>query len=252
MSWLADGLTAGATAARRRLRVGRAQPARRRGRAPGPRGRRGPRRAGARGGQAARPRTRARRPHAVPARRRCHHRTGRGRRAGGDRRQPGLGSRRRGAQPLDYAAALSGMRDRVRRGGRVVYGDGIWSRSPTPEADRSPRRAGRRVRLASPSWSTSPSSTGSPRSPYRRPAWRSGTRSSPASPRGYATWLAAHEPDHPDADEVRAAGQRGSATPTSAATAASSGLALPPAARCVRAGYHRPRDFPAPPRPRWS
>jgi predicted O-methyltransferase YrrM len=38
------------------------------------------------------------------------------------------------AQPLDYASALDGIRDRVRRGARVVYGEAVWTRSPTPEA----------------------------------------------------------------------------------------------------------------------
>jgi len=38
------------------------------------------------------------------------------------------------AQPLPYAAALAALRSLVPRGGRVVYGDGIWSRPPTPEA----------------------------------------------------------------------------------------------------------------------
>ncbi len=36
--------------------------------------------------------------------------------------------------PLDYAAALSGIRSRVRRGSPVVYGEAVWTRSPTPEA----------------------------------------------------------------------------------------------------------------------
>ncbi len=37
-------------------------------------------------------------------------------------------------QPLAYAAALDAIRGRVRDGGRVVFGDGIWSRPPTPAA----------------------------------------------------------------------------------------------------------------------
>jgi SAM-dependent methyltransferase len=37
-------------------------------------------------------------------------------------------------QPLDYSSALAAMRARVTPGGRLVYGDAIWSRSPTPEA----------------------------------------------------------------------------------------------------------------------
>jgi hypothetical protein len=38
------------------------------------------------------------------------------------------------AQPIDYQAALGALHARVRRGGRVVYGEGIWSAPPTAEA----------------------------------------------------------------------------------------------------------------------
>lgn len=38
------------------------------------------------------------------------------------------------AQPLDYAAALDALHATVPPGGRVLYGDSIWSRSPTPQA----------------------------------------------------------------------------------------------------------------------
>ena len=38
------------------------------------------------------------------------------------------------AQPLAYDAALAALRRLVSRGGRVIYGDGIWSRPPTPAA----------------------------------------------------------------------------------------------------------------------
>lgn len=38
------------------------------------------------------------------------------------------------AQPLDYAAALRALRATVSGGGRVVYGESIWSRPPTPQA----------------------------------------------------------------------------------------------------------------------
>ncbi len=37
-------------------------------------------------------------------------------------------------QPLDYDSALTALRAKVRRGARVVYGEGIWSRPPTPAA----------------------------------------------------------------------------------------------------------------------
>ena len=38
------------------------------------------------------------------------------------------------AQPLDYAAALTALRALLPRGGRLVYGEGIWSAPPTPAA----------------------------------------------------------------------------------------------------------------------
>jgi cyclopropane fatty-acyl-phospholipid synthase-like methyltransferase len=38
------------------------------------------------------------------------------------------------AQPLDYAAALTALRALLSRGGRLVYGEGIWSTPPTPAA----------------------------------------------------------------------------------------------------------------------
>jgi SAM-dependent methyltransferase len=36
--------------------------------------------------------------------------------------------------PLDYSSALTALRRYLPRGGRLVYGEGIWSRRPTPEA----------------------------------------------------------------------------------------------------------------------
>lgn len=37
-------------------------------------------------------------------------------------------------RPLDYAAALTAIRATVPRGSRVVYGEAVWSRPPTPQA----------------------------------------------------------------------------------------------------------------------
>lgn len=37
-------------------------------------------------------------------------------------------------QPLDYASALMALRAKVSRGAPVVYGEGIWSNPPTPQA----------------------------------------------------------------------------------------------------------------------
>lgn len=38
------------------------------------------------------------------------------------------------AQPLDYAAALRALRALLPRGGRLVFGESIWSQPPTPRA----------------------------------------------------------------------------------------------------------------------
>lgn len=38
------------------------------------------------------------------------------------------------AQPMDYASALDAIRGTVSPGARVLYGEGIWSRPPTPQA----------------------------------------------------------------------------------------------------------------------
>jgi hypothetical protein len=113
--------------------------------------------------------------------------------------------------PLDYAAALAALRRLLSRGGRLVYGEGIWSRPPTPEATAplaglddeyvDPRTlldlavdhgfavvAAHEASLDE--WDT----------------FESGFTA------GYAHWLAEHPADHPDADRVRelAARQRAS------------------------------------------
>jgi cyclopropane fatty-acyl-phospholipid synthase-like methyltransferase len=111
------------------------------------------------------------------------------------------------AQPLDYAAALTALRALLPRGGRLVYGEGVWSSPPTPEAIAP--LAGRDdeyvtlrelVDLADAhgfavmaaheadldEWDT----------------FESGFAA------GYARWLAEHPADDPDATEVRALAAR--------------------------------------------
>ena len=111
------------------------------------------------------------------------------------------------AQPLAYAAALSGMRERVRRGARVVYGEGIWTRSPTPEAvaPLSGREdefvfLGELVDLAVDN-GFAPVVV-QEASLEEWDAFESGYTAR------FATWLATHEPDHPAVDEVRARARR--------------------------------------------
>jgi SAM-dependent methyltransferase len=111
------------------------------------------------------------------------------------------------AQPLAYGAALSGIRDRVRLGGRVLYGDGIWTRSPTPEATAP--LAGRDdefvtlaelVDLAVEHGFATVAVQEASLDEWD--AFESGFTA------GYATWLATHPPDHPDAEEVRGLARR--------------------------------------------
>jgi SAM-dependent methyltransferase len=106
-------------------------------------------------------------------------------------------------QPLPYAAALAGIRDRVRPGARVLYGDGIWSRSPTPEAIAP--LAGREdefvalaelVELAVEHGFVPIAVHEANLDEWD--AFESGFSA------GYASWLAAHDHDHTDAAEVRA------------------------------------------------
>jgi len=110
-------------------------------------------------------------------------------------------------QPLPYVAALSGIRDRVRLAGRVLYGEGICSRSPTPEATAP--LAGRDDEFVTlPELLDLAVEHGfapiavQEASQDEWDAFESGFTAH------YATWLATHEPDHPDAPEVRERARR--------------------------------------------
>ncbi len=111
------------------------------------------------------------------------------------------------AQPLDYSAALSGIRARVRRGARVVYGEAVWSRSPTPAATAPlSGRDDEFVPLAdlvdlAVEHGFAPVAV-QEASLEEWDAFESGFTA------GYATWLAEHGIDHPDAEEVRARAKR--------------------------------------------
>ena len=106
------------------------------------------------------------------------------------------------AQPLDYAAALAALRALLPRGGRLVYGEGIWSRPPTPEAiaplagrDDEYVALGTLVRVAEAHGFAVVAAHEATLDEWD--AFESGFTA------GYARWLAAHEPDHPDAAGVR-------------------------------------------------
>jgi SAM-dependent methyltransferase len=106
------------------------------------------------------------------------------------------------AQPMDYRAALTALRALLPRGGRLVYGEGIWSAPPTPAAtaplagrDDEFVTLGDLVELAK-------------RQGYAVLATHEADRDEwdifeSGFTAGYARWLAEHEPDHPDAEEVR-------------------------------------------------
>ena len=110
-------------------------------------------------------------------------------------------------QPLPYAAALAALRGLVPRGGRVVYGDGIWSRPPTraaiaPLAGRDDEfvTLGEVADLAV-------AAGFAPLAVHEASldewdVFESGYAA------GYARWLAEHDADDPDAGEVRALAER--------------------------------------------
>jgi SAM-dependent methyltransferase len=111
------------------------------------------------------------------------------------------------AEPLDYAAALTALRARLPRGGRLVYGEGIWSRPPTPGAtaplsgrDDEYVPLGTLVGLAEELGFAVIAVHEASQDEWD--AFESGFTA------GWARWLAEHEADDPEADEVRALAAR--------------------------------------------
>jgi cyclopropane fatty-acyl-phospholipid synthase-like methyltransferase len=106
------------------------------------------------------------------------------------------------AQPIDYAAALTALRALLPRGGRLVYGEGIWSRPPTPAAtaplsgrDDEFVALGALVEITEAHGFAVVAAHEAGLDEWD--AFESGFTA------GYAHWLAAHEPDDPEAEEVR-------------------------------------------------
>ncbi|WP_151081841.1 SAM-dependent methyltransferase [Nocardioides cynanchi] len=106
------------------------------------------------------------------------------------------------AGPLDYVAALTALRSLLPRGGRLVYGEGIWSRPPTaaataPLAGRHDEYVdlGTLTRLA-----TDHGFAVLGAGEATLDEWDEFEGGFTA---GYARWLLDHPDDHPDADEVR-------------------------------------------------
>jgi predicted O-methyltransferase YrrM len=111
------------------------------------------------------------------------------------------------AQPLDYAAALSGIRDRVRLGARVVYGDAVWTRSPTPEATTP--LSGRDDEFVSLADLVDLAvEHGFAPVVVQEASLAEWDDFESGFTARYATWLADHEPGHPDEAEVRERARR--------------------------------------------
>ena len=110
-------------------------------------------------------------------------------------------------RPMDYAAALTALRGLLPRGGRLVYGEGIWSAPPTPAAiaplagrDDEFVEMGALVELAEANAFAVVAVHEADLDEWD--AFESGFTA------GYARWLTEHDPDDSDADEVRALAAR--------------------------------------------
>ncbi len=107
------------------------------------------------------------------------------------------------AQPIDYSAALTALRALLPRGGRLVYGEGIWSAPPTPAATaplsgRDDEYVGLGDLVALAEAHGFGVLAAHEASLDEWDAFESGFAA------GWVRWLADHEPDHPDAADVRA------------------------------------------------
>ena len=106
-------------------------------------------------------------------------------------------------QPLDYSSALAAIRAMVPRGARVVYGEGIWSRPPTVEAVAP--LAGRLDEFVSLSELVDIAvAQGFMPVAVHEASVDEWDQFESGFGACYATWLAEHGPDHPDAAEVHA------------------------------------------------
>lgn len=109
--------------------------------------------------------------------------------------------------PLDYVAALTALRALLPRGGRLVYGEGVWSRPPTPAAtaplagrDDEYVDLGTLTRLA-----TGHGFAVLGAGEASLDEWDEFEAGFTA---GYARWLLDHPDDHPDTERVRALATR--------------------------------------------
>lgn len=110
-------------------------------------------------------------------------------------------------QPLDYAAALTALRALLPHGGRLVYGEGIWSAPPTPAATAP--LAGRDdeyVDLAA--LVDLAERHGFAVQAVHEASLDEWDEFESGFAAGWVRWLAEHGPDDPDAAEVRARAAR--------------------------------------------
>lgn len=110
-------------------------------------------------------------------------------------------------QPLDYGSALTAVRAKVSRGARVVYGEGIWSHPPTPEAVEP--LSGRLDELVSlPELVDLAVAQGFMPVSVQEASIDEWDEFESGLGARYARWLSEHGPDHADAAEVRARAER--------------------------------------------
>lgn len=110
-------------------------------------------------------------------------------------------------QPLDYTAALTAIRAVLPRGARVVYGETIWSRPPTPAA-LAPLSGRLDEFLPLAELVDLTVSQGFMPVAVHEASIEEWDHFESGYSACYATWLANHESDHPDADEVRSMAAR--------------------------------------------
>jgi SAM-dependent methyltransferase len=110
-------------------------------------------------------------------------------------------------EPLDYRRALNALRDLVPRGGRVVYGEAVWSAEPTPQAI-APLAGRLDEYLTLPELIEVAVTCGfAPAAVHEADLDEWDTFESGYTAR-YARWLAAHDPADPDCAEVRKRAQQ--------------------------------------------
>ena len=104
--------------------------------------------------------------------------------------------------PMPYAEALAGLRAGVRRGGRVVFGEGIWSRPPTPEVT-APLGGREDEMVILPELTELAVAHGFAIAAVHEASQDEWDEFESGYVAGCATWLASHSPEDPDAEQVR-------------------------------------------------